>query len=79
MRPEGLWWSNVLDSAHPPQRLRLDTQPEQQDPASTCSEVKEEKREKQKQTDRIPNQMVKAKLNRQNHRKKHTHTLIKRK
>ena len=32
------------------------------------------KKKLQNQTDRTPNQMVKVKLNRQNHRKKHTHT-----
>ena len=30
--PGCLWWSNVLNSALPPQRLRPDTQPEHQDP-----------------------------------------------
>ena len=32
--PGGLWWSNVLNSALPPQRLRPDTRPELQDPVS---------------------------------------------
>ena len=32
--PGGLWWSNVLNSAHPPQRIRPATQPEHQDPVS---------------------------------------------
>ena len=32
--PGGLWWTNVLDLAFPPQRLRPDTQPEYQDPVS---------------------------------------------
>ena len=30
----GLWWTNVLNSALPPQRHRPDTQPEHQDPVS---------------------------------------------
>ena len=30
----GLWWSNVLNSALPPKRLRPDTRPEHQDPVS---------------------------------------------
>ena len=34
MGPGGLWWSNVLNSALPPQRLRPDTRPEHQDPVS---------------------------------------------
>ena len=31
---QGLWWTNVLNLAVPPQRLRPDTQPEHQDPVS---------------------------------------------
>ena len=34
MGPGGLWWSNVQNSALPPQRLRPDTWPEHQDPVS---------------------------------------------
>ena len=34
MGPEGLWWTNILNSALPPQRLRLDTRLEHQDPVS---------------------------------------------
>ena len=37
------------------------------------------KQTNKKQTDRTPKQMVKAKLNKQNHTKKHTHTLTKEK
>ena len=40
-------------------------------------EEKEEKKKK-KGADRTPKQMVTVKLNRQNHTKKHTHTLTKR-
>ena len=32
--PGGLWWSSVLNSAVPPQRLRPDTMAEHQDPVS---------------------------------------------
>ena len=32
--PGGLWYTNVLNSALPPQRLRPDTQPEYQNPVS---------------------------------------------
>ena len=31
MEPGGLWWTNVLNSALPPQRHRPDTRPEYQD------------------------------------------------
>ena len=34
MGPGGLWWSNVLNLALPPQRLRPDTQLKHQDPVS---------------------------------------------
>ena len=34
MGPGGLWWSNVLNSALPPQRLRPDSAPEHQDAVS---------------------------------------------
>ena len=34
LEPEGLWWTNVLNSALPPQRLRPDTWLEHQDPVS---------------------------------------------
>ena len=34
MEPGGLWWTNVLNSALPPQRLRPDTGSGHQDPVS---------------------------------------------
>ena len=34
MGPGGLWWTNVLNSTLPPQRLRPDMRPEHQDPVS---------------------------------------------
>ena len=34
MEPGSLWWTNVLNSAVPPQRHRPDTPPEHQDPVS---------------------------------------------
>ena len=47
MGPGGLWWSNVLNLALPPQRLRPDTRPEHQDPVSnTAQKKREEKRKK---------------------------------
>ena len=42
----GLWWSNVLNSALPPQRLRPDTRPECQDPVSHTSQKKKRKKNK---------------------------------
>ena len=74
--PGGLWWSNVLVSALPPWRLRPDTRPEHQDPASHMAwKKRKKKKKKKKKTDRTPNQMVKAKLNRQkSHKETYTHT-----
>ena len=42
--PGGLWWTNVLNSALPPQRLRPDTRPEHQDPVSHVAQKKREKK-----------------------------------
>ena len=43
----GLWWSSVLNLALPPQRLRPDIRPEDQDPIShTAQKKREEKRKK---------------------------------
>ena len=42
MGPGGLWWSSVLNSALPPQRLRPDTRPEHQDPVSHTAGVPSE-------------------------------------
>ena len=38
MEPGGLWWTNVLNFALPPQRLRPDTRLEHQDPVSHTAE-----------------------------------------
>ena len=62
--------STILDSALPPRRLMTDTWPEHQDTASHTAQKKME----EKKTEGTPKQMVKAKLNRQNHTKKHTCT-----
>ena len=48
MGPGGLWWSNVLNLAVPPQRLRPDTRPEHQDPVSHMAQMKREKKRKKK-------------------------------
>ena len=48
MGPGGLWWSNVLKLALPPQRLRPDTMPEHQDPVSHTAQKKKEKKKKEK-------------------------------
>ena len=50
MGPGGLWWTNVLNSGLPPQRLRPVTQPEHQDPISlTAQKRREEKYERKKE------------------------------
>ena len=46
MGPGGLWWSNVLNPALPPQRLRPDTRPEHQDPVIYMAQKKREKKRK---------------------------------
>ena len=48
MEPGGLWCTNVLNSAVPPQRHRPDTRPEDQDPVSHKSQKKREKKKKRK-------------------------------
>ena len=42
----GLWWTNVLYSALPPQRHRPDTRSEPQDPVSHTAQKKREKKRK---------------------------------
>ena len=44
----GLWWTNVLNSALPPQRHRPDTWPEHEDPVSHKTLKKREKEERKK-------------------------------
>ena len=43
----GLWWSNVLNSVFPPQRLRPYTRLEHQDPVSHTVQKKREKERKE--------------------------------
>ena len=42
----GLWWTNALNVALPPQRLRPDTQLERQDPVRYTAQKKRKKRQK---------------------------------
>ena len=74
----GFWWSNVLDLALPPWRLRPDTQLAHQVPASYVAQKKRKRKKKKTKTkrwtDRILGQVVKAYVYRQNHTKKHTYT-----
>ena len=50
MRPGGLWWTNVLNSALPPWSLKPDTRPEHYNPVSHMAQKKrEEKRERKKE------------------------------
>ena len=44
----GLWWTNVLNLALPPQRLRPDTRPEHQDLVSYTAQKKREKKKERK-------------------------------
>ena len=48
VEPGGLWWTNVLNSALPPQRHMPDTQPEHEDPVSHTALKKREKKRKRK-------------------------------
>ena len=42
----GLWWTNVLNAALPPQRHRSDARPEHQDPVIHMAQNKREKKRK---------------------------------
>ena len=44
----GLWWSNVLNSVIPPQRLWPDTRLEHQDPVTHTAQKKRKKKKKEK-------------------------------
>ena len=48
MGPGGRWWSSVLNSSFPPQRLRPDTRLEHQDPVSHMVHKKREEKKKEK-------------------------------
>ena len=50
----GLWWTNVLNLALPPQRHRPDAQPEHQDPVIHTAQNKREKKRKKEREQ--PNQ-----------------------
>ena len=52
MEPGGLWWTNVLNLALPPQRHRSDTRPEHQDPVSHTAQKKREKRKRERERGR---------------------------
>ena len=49
MEPGGLWWTNVLNSALPPQRLRPDTRLEHQDPVNHMAQKKRGKKEREEE------------------------------
>ena len=59
MEQGGLWWTNVLNSALPPQRLRPDTQLKHQDPVSHMAQKKREKKRKKERKKR--NKVIKIK------------------
>ena len=53
MGPGGLWWTNILNLALPPQSLRSDTRLEHEDPVShTAQRKKEKKKERKKESER---------------------------
>ena len=63
--PGGLWWTNVLNSALPPQRHRPDTQLEHHDPIShTAQKKREKKRNKDIKKNRIKIKKEKSKKKR---------------
>ena len=53
MEPGGLWWTNVLNSALPPQSHRPDTQPEHKDPVSHTAQKKRVKKRKKERKKRV--------------------------
>ena len=73
----GFWWSSVLDSVLPSQSLRLDTQPEHQDPAIHTAQ---KKRKKENLINRQnPRTNGKSKTEQANsHKETYMHTLTKR-
>ena len=48
----GIWWTNVLNSALPPQRHRSDILPEHQYPVSHTAQKKREKKEEERKNER---------------------------
>ena len=63
----GLWWTNVLISALPPQRHKPDTWPEHQDPVSHMAQ---KKREKERKKERKKEGRKEGKKERKKERKK---------
>ena len=49
----GLWWTNVLILALPPQRHRADTRPEHKDPVIPTAQKKREKRIKKEKKNKV--------------------------
>ena len=52
MEPGSLWWTNVLNSALPPQRHRPDSWLEHQDPVIHTSKNKREKERRRKEREK---------------------------
>ena len=48
----GLWWTNVLNLALPPQKLKPDTRPEHQDPVSHTAQKTREEKKKEREKER---------------------------
>ena len=59
MEPGGLWWTNVLNSALPPQRHRPDTRLGHQDPVNYTAQKKREKKTERKKKKIKLNKVIK--------------------
>ena len=74
----GLWWSSVLDLALPPRRLRPNTQPEHEDPASHMAQKKSAKKQKQKNRQNPRTDGKSNLIQTKSHKEAYAYTLTKR-
>ena len=61
MEPGGLWWTNVLSWALPPEKFRPDTRWEHQDPVSHMAHKKRERKRKKERKIK-QNKVIKIKI-----------------
>ena len=76
-----MWWSSVLDSALPPQRLRPNTRLEHQDPASHTAQKKRRREKKQKNQNELTDpydKWLKQTYTGKIHKEAYTYTFTKR-